>query len=49
MGKISQYKNLSMGWCVNCHRASPEEDKVLKDLKGPSHYQAPINCSTCHY
>ena len=49
MEKVSQYKNLSMGWCVNCHRKDPKEDKVLKDLKQKSHHQAPINCSTCHY
>ncbi|MGI9548481.1 MAG: cytochrome c3 family protein [Bdellovibrionales bacterium] len=47
--KISQYKNLSMGWCVNCHRQSPEDGKMLKDLKTKGHHQAPINCTTCHY
>ena len=49
MEKVSQYKNLSMGWCVNCHRKEPDGDKVLKDIKGAPHHQAPINCSTCHY
>ena len=49
MDRISQYQSLSMGWCVNCHRQSPEDGKVLKELKGRSHQQAPINCSTCHY
>ncbi len=49
MEKVSQYKNLSMGWCVNCHRQTPDDGKVLKELKSKSHQQAPINCSTCHY
>ena len=49
MDRVSQYKSLSMGWCVNCHRQSPEEGKVLKELKSQDHGQAPINCSTCHY
>ena len=49
MDRVSQHKSLSMGWCVNCHRQSPEEGKVLKELKSKSHGQAPINCSTCHY
>ncbi|MCY4321774.1 MAG: cytochrome c3 family protein [Bdellovibrionaceae bacterium] len=49
MEVVSQYKNLSMGWCVNCHRQSPDDKKLLKDLKKEGHSQAPINCSTCHY
>ncbi len=49
MEKVSQYKSLSMGWCVNCHRQAPNDGKVLKDLKSKNHQQAPINCSTCHY
>ena len=50
MELISQHSNLSMGWCVNCHRQSPEEGgKLLKELKGKGHQQAPVNCSTCHY
>lgn len=49
MEVVYQYKNLSMGWCVNCHRQAPNDNKVLKDLKEKGHSQAPINCSTCHY
>ena len=49
MDRVSQYKSLSMGWCVNCHRRSPEEGKTLKELKSGGHQQAPVNCSTCHY
>jgi len=49
METVYQYSSLSMGWCVNCHRQSPEDSKLLKDLKNEGHSQAPINCSTCHY
>lgn len=49
MEVISQYKDLSMGWCVNCHRQSPKDNKTLKDFTKKEHQQAPINCSTCHY
>ena len=49
MEEVSQVKTLSMGWCLNCHRQSPKEKKVLKELKKGGHQQAPINCSTCHY
>lgn len=49
MDVVSQNKSLSMGWCVNCHRKSPEDGKLLKELKKGDHQQAPINCSTCHY
>ena len=48
MDKVSQYKNLSMGWCVNCHRQAPDE-KSPSSWKAEDHQQAPINCSTCHY
>ena len=49
MEVLYQYKNLSMGWCVNCHRQSPDDKKRIEDLKPGGHSQAPINCSTCHY
>ena len=49
METVYQYKNLSMGWCVNCHRQAPDDNKLLKDLKDGGHSQAPVNCSTCHY
>lgn len=49
MDVVSQYKSLSMGWCVNCHRKAPEDGKLLKELKTKKHSQAPINCTTCHY
>lgn len=49
MDVVYQHSNLSMGWCVNCHRQSPEDGKLLKELKSKDHQQAPINCSTCHY
>ncbi len=49
MEVLFQHGSLSMGWCVNCHRQSPKEGKILKELKEQGHEQAPINCSTCHY
>lgn len=35
MKEVYQFTDLSMGWCVNCHR-KPE-------------YNAPTQCTTCHY
>lgn len=52
MEKVYQYSDLSMGWCVNCHRGVSDEslsDAEIKEFKESGHYQAPINCSTCHY
>ena len=49
MEVVYQYKSLSMGWCVNCHRQAPDDNKLLQDLKEGGHSQAPVNCSTCHY
>jgi len=52
MEKVYQYKDLSMGWCVNCHRGNNDEtltEEYIKELNEKGHTQAPINCSTCHY
>ncbi len=52
METVYQFKDLSMGWCVNCHRGVSDEslsDYEIKKLKESGHTQAPINCSTCHY
>jgi len=43
MERIRQVEDLSMGWCVNCHREANE-----KAIPGkPVH--APIDCVGCHY
>ena len=49
MEVLSQHKDLSMGWCVNCHRQESKDGKQLKELKEGGHRKVPINCSTCHY
>lgn len=43
MERVRQWSNLTMGWCVNCHR-----DAQANGIKGqPAN---PSNdCSTCHY
>ena len=38
-----QVPDLSMGWCVNCHRTATRNGVAGK----PVH--ASIDCSTCHY
>ena len=61
MEKVYQYKSLSMGWCVNCHRKPKEEaafsknkedykkNSELKEAPAPSSFSAPVDCKTCHY
>lgn len=39
MERVRQQSDLSMGWCVNCHR-----DVTAKGIAHPS-----TDCSTCHY
>ncbi|MBI4446649.1 MAG: cytochrome c3 family protein [Acidobacteria bacterium] len=41
MERVRQIENLSMGWCINCHR-----DPQAQGIKGrnPS-----LDCATCHY
>ena len=44
MDKVSQINDLSMAWCVTCHReVSSGKNKDLQG-KNPS-----LNCSACHY
>jgi cytochrome c7-like protein len=43
MERVSQVPDLSMGWCINCHRnatANGVNGKVVK---------ATLDCSACHY
>jgi hypothetical protein len=43
MERVRQVADLSMGWCVNCHR---EVNRT--GVYGPA-VRASIDCSTCHY
>src|SRR5262245_29753941 len=44
MERISQWSDLSMGWCVNCHR--DVNSGRIRALRGR---HASIDCSACHY
>ncbi|MBI4481100.1 MAG: hypothetical protein HY651_13865 [Acidobacteria bacterium] len=43
MERVSQVPDLSMGWCVNCHRATTLTGIAGKPVK------ATLDCSACHY
>jgi cytochrome c7-like protein len=43
MERVRQVSNLTMGWCVNCHRDSTRNGIAGRPVN------ASINCSTCHY
>lgn len=43
MERVKQTGDLSMGWCVNCHRDANRTGVAGKAVK------APIDCSACHY
>ena len=43
MERVSQLPDLSMGWCVNCHRAA-----TLTGIGGKP-VKATLDCSACHY
>lgn len=43
MERMRQEKDLSMGWCVNCHREANHAGIAGKPVK------ASTDCSTCHY
>lgn len=43
MERMRQMEDLSMGWCVNCHREASELGVAGKPVK------ASTDCSTCHF
>lgn len=43
MERVRQFSNLSMGWCVNCHR-----DAHANGIKGQPASPS-LDCSACHY
>ncbi len=44
MDKIKQVADLSMGWCLKCHRKS-----AVENSSAPGRTKLLLNCSTCHY
>ncbi len=44
MSRIRQFADLTMGWCVNCHRLNA--GKVLRTDRPP--VAPPTDCTTCH-
>jgi respiratory nitrate reductase gamma subunit len=43
MERVRQIEDLSMGWCVNCHRNSLQSEAAGRELR-PSN-----DCATCHH
>jgi hypothetical protein len=43
MVRVRQVENLSMGWCVNCHRETARSGVAGKKV------QPSTDCSACHY
>jgi hypothetical protein len=44
MPRIEQNRNMTMGWCVRCHR-----DANVHPPKGMTNVHASVECSVCHY
>jgi len=44
MIRVKQTENLSMGWCLDCHKKS----SLLTDA-APERTQLLLDCATCHY
>ncbi|MCB0495235.1 MAG: c-type cytochrome [Cyclobacteriaceae bacterium] len=60
MEVVRQYSNLTMGWCVNCHRETPLNtkgngyyDKLVEIHEGKGDFTVAqnggIDCAKCHY
>lgn len=60
MDILAQFSDLSMGWCINCHRTTPIDEKnkyysIFKDNGTPEAKPATVDnvggvdCMKCHY
>ena len=52
MDRVRQFSDLSMGWCVDCHRANPADPgrgatTGSADLSAREHVST--DCAACHY
>jgi hypothetical protein len=43
MERVRQIPNLTMGWCVNCHRAADQGGAPVQPVRTST------DCATCHY
>lgn len=43
MERVRQFSSLSMGWCLDCHRQSPDQPG------GPPEHHATTDCAACHF
>lgn len=50
MERVRQESDLSMGWCVNCHRANGVTGSVaLPPVATPPAVHVSTDCAACHY
>lgn len=54
MTRVRQENPLTMGWCINCHRAKgiatpPEHPDVSRDLSKDTKPIGGMDCAKCHY
>ncbi len=47
MGKVAQWAPLTMGWCLDCHRAGPESERLAG--ADPAEASLLTDCNTCHH
>jgi len=48
MGRVKQWAPLTMGWCVNCHRANAPKD-VRQAPGAQPRANRLTDCVTCHH
>lgn len=53
LSRLSQNQDLTMGWCMDCHRGktTPERvhQKIYPQEAHPTGPVAPVECTTCHH
>jgi hypothetical protein len=51
MERVRQENSLSMGWCIDCHRASSPELGVAPGASGGARldHHVSTDCVSCHY
>jgi hypothetical protein len=49
MERIEQFSDLSMGWCIGCHRDNPRTSPGLPEGSALPEGHATTDCSACHF
>lgn len=49
MDRVRQFSDLSMGWCLDCHRTNPKEPRGPLPTVAAGALHVSTDCASCHF